>query len=390
MTKYFYLVFLFFSSILGFGQNIYKAIDKKMNEMPGDYTQSTDSIAKYINANFKTENDKIRAAFYWTAANISYDLENMFEVEYNETEQQRIDKTLKSRVGICRDYAAIFSKIANATGIKTVVISGYTKQGERVSNLSHAWCGAKIDSKWYVFDPTYGSGYINNRDRTYTRNTIYSFFKIAPADMILSHMPFDYLWQFSNYPVTNKEFMDGVFGGTNKMKFDYEGKIKELDTISRVKMFQESAERIKESGMKSQHIAQAYLHAKNNWKYEKNKEFNTKMSAIYAQFNAANAELNSFIHYKNNQFQPAVSDDELRKKINSPKDKFVSCKIALDAVMEDEDNKNQNRPKLIEVINKRIASADENLQFVETYLQKSKTDKKVKMQPKYVVKKVSN
>jgi hypothetical protein len=49
---------------------------------------STDAIANYINANFKTETDKIRAVFYWTASNISYDVPGMFDLNVNEFQKK--------------------------------------------------------------------------------------------------------------------------------------------------------------------------------------------------------------------------------------------------------------------------------------------------------------
>jgi transglutaminase/protease-like cytokinesis protein 3 len=36
-----------------------------------------------------------------------------------------------------------------------------------------------------------------------------SYFKVAPSVSIASHMPFDYLWQFSNYPISNNDFYEG-------------------------------------------------------------------------------------------------------------------------------------------------------------------------------------
>jgi transglutaminase/protease-like cytokinesis protein 3 len=38
------------------------------------------------------------------------------------------------------------------------------------------------------------------------RNTYY---KVLPEEMIASHMPYDYLWQFLSYPITNTEFETG-------------------------------------------------------------------------------------------------------------------------------------------------------------------------------------
>ena len=62
--------------------NEFSAIDVKMAQIPDYKTNSTSDIADYINANFTSESDKIRAAFFWTAANISYDVVNMNEPNF--------------------------------------------------------------------------------------------------------------------------------------------------------------------------------------------------------------------------------------------------------------------------------------------------------------------
>ena len=86
------LVLVFFFSVYVMGQTPvnYSAIDSKIATIPSDNSNSIQSIADYINANFKTENDKIRAVFYWTTSNISYDVANIFAVNIDETPQDRI------------------------------------------------------------------------------------------------------------------------------------------------------------------------------------------------------------------------------------------------------------------------------------------------------------
>jgi transglutaminase-like putative cysteine protease len=141
------VLFLFFLSLLSFGQinTGYSLVDAKMNAIPSSSTASVGAIASYINANFKSDKDKIRAAFYWTASNISYDVANMFTVGFDETEQDKIAKTLQSKKGVCIHYASVFNALCKEMGIESYVISGYTKQNGKVGNLAHAWTAAKID-----------------------------------------------------------------------------------------------------------------------------------------------------------------------------------------------------------------------------------------------------
>jgi hypothetical protein len=378
-------LFLMFT-VVSFGQTKvnYKAIDKKMDAIPESFTKSTDSIAVYINDNFKTENDKIRAVFYWTASNITYDLENMYVVNYKETNEDRIVKTLKDRRGICYDFALVFNELAEAVGIKSVLISGYTKLNGRVGNLSHAWCAAKIDNKWYLFDPTWGTGYLISDNKNYTRNTNNSFFKIDPEIMILSHMPFDYLWQFIDYTVTNQEFIEGVYAGDDtKIKYDFVKEITRYEALSKANQFFESSERIKANGMKNQFISLAYVNAMNGWNYEKYKEEDekinraiSKVNAIVKQYNEAITELNDFGNYRNKQFQPLASDEEIKRKIQEPRDALAKCKIDIRDIENIDIQNKANIDNLQNNISQSLIVAEEHLQFVNLYLSKPKPMRK--------------
>jgi transglutaminase/protease-like cytokinesis protein 3 len=74
--------------------------------------------------------------------------------------------------------------------------------------MSHAWCASKIDNQWYIFDPTWGSGFVNNGKFVNAFDDRY--FKANPSEIIASHMPFDYMWQFLTYPISNQEFYNEV------------------------------------------------------------------------------------------------------------------------------------------------------------------------------------
>jgi transglutaminase/protease-like cytokinesis protein 3 len=78
-------------------------------------------------------------------------------------------------------------------GIDTETISGYTKQNGAVDPMSHAWCASKIDNQWYIFDPTWGSGFVNNGKFV---NALTIVILSESSEIIASHMPFDYMWQF--------------------------------------------------------------------------------------------------------------------------------------------------------------------------------------------------
>ena len=375
--KYISLLFSFFISIFSFGQaNVsYAIVDAKMTTIPAIAITSTEEIAKYINANFKSENDKIRAVFFYTATNLSYDVANMFTVDSEETPQDRILKALKTKKGICWDYALIYNEIANLVGVKSIIIQGYTKQNGIVDTMAHAWCASRIGNKWYLFDPTWGSGYVNNNKYTRKINNIH--YKVDPSKMIISHMPFDYLWQFINYPIANQEFIIGKtqIDKTKKI-FDFESEITKYEALPKMDQFFESAQRIEKNGIKNQLISQAYTYAKSSSNYERENENNTKYNQIVTQYNASIVELNDFIYYRNNKFKPTITDEELKEKIRSPKDKLLSCQALLNKLGKIDSSNLQNVNSMKSGLIGTLKQADEHEVFVTTYLSKSKLIRK--------------
>ena len=375
--KNIYLVLFFFFSFLSFGQvnTGYSLVDAKMAVIPASSTTSTDAIAKYINSNFKTETDKIRAVFYWTATNINYDVANMFAVNFNETEQEKIAKTLRTRKGVCIHYAVVFNELSQKIGIQSFIIDGYTKQNGKVGDLAHAWTAAKIDKKWYIFDPTWGSGYVNNGRFSKKINNYY--FKADPAKIITSHIPFDYLWQFSNYPITNGEFYEGKIQ-INKTKkfFDFEKEIIKYNDLSEADQLFASAERIEKNGLKNAMILERYEGKKQQLTYLRQNTNIEKLNTIVNEMNEAVVLLNDFIHYRNNKFKPTFSDDEISSMIEIPRAKLAKCQDDIYSVGAVGNKNASNVSSIKSSIGAALAQAEEHSLFVKKYLSASKIVRK--------------
>lgn len=376
MKNIYILLFFFFTLILYSQANSsYVLVDKKMATIPLNSSTSIAAIAKYINANFKTENDKIRAAFYWTASNISYDVENMFAVSTNETPEDRIPKTLKNKKGICGDYAAIFNKIAALVGIQSVVISGYTKQNGKIATLSHAWCAAKIDNKWSVFDPTWGSGALMNGKFVKKMNDYY--FKVPPEKMIASHIPFDYLWQFLNYPITNGEFYEGKIEiDKSKKFFDFEKEIAKQSSLSEMDQLFESADRIAKNGLKNTLIVEYYESKKKHSTFLRQAANIDKLNGIVNEMNEAVVLLNDFILYRNKKFKPTFPDDDINAMIQKPRTKLLKCQNDIYTVGSLGSEQASYLLSIKKAIETNLALAEEHALFVKNYLSKSKMVRK--------------
>jgi hypothetical protein len=370
-TIYVLLAFLF--SILSFAQRQtqYAIVDKQMSERPLSFTYSTDAIAHYINARFQTEDEKIRAVFYWTASNISYDLDKLSDLNNKETSENNSEKILNSKKGVCSDYTKIFKEIANKVGVKTEIISGYTKQNGVVVAISHAWCASKIDNLWYIFDPTWGSGHVNNGKFVTSFDDHY--FKVNPSKIITSHMPYDYMWQFLNYPISNQEFYDGRTASANsKKRFDFEADISNYNTLSGIEQVSSSSVRIRKNGVVNAMIVEQLSYNKSKIEYLKQIKVSSNFKTVVLLYNEGISGLNRFINYRNKQFRPMTSDKELKALIESPKSKFRRCQEMLTSFEGIEESNEASINGIKQSLAESIGQAEEYAAFVNAYLSKSK------------------
>lgn len=293
----------------------------------------------------------------------------------NETAQERITNALQTKKGVCSHYAEVFNALSNKVGIQSCIIEGYTKQYGKVSALAHAWTAAKIDKKWYLFDATWGAGYVNNGKFYKKLNNIY--FKVAPSALIASHIPFDYMWQFSIYPVANNEFYEGKTQINKAKKYlDFEKEILRYESLSEIDQLFESFERIAKNGLKNAMIVARYEDKKQHLtalRYNTNIE---KLNAVVYELNQAVIGLNDFIYYRNNKFKPTFSDEEISNMIEVPRAKLANCQDAIYNVGAVGTENASNVASIKKSIGVALAQAEEHASFVKNYLSKSKIVRK--------------
>lgn len=375
IMKIFFLLLMFTGISFGQAKNPYAVTDAKMDKIPGDLSASTDGIAKYVNENFKSEKDKIRAVFYWTASNISYDIENITSIDFKEVSPDKIKNTVLTKKGVCIHYAEVFNDIAKKVGIKSYIVYGYTKQNGKVDILSHAWCAAKIDNTWWLFDPTWGAGYVNKNKFFKKLNNLN--YKVSPNQFVATHMPFDYLWQFLNYTVTNQEFIDGKTQiNTAKPKFDFVNQIEEYDRMSDLDKARTALIRIQNNGVKNSLIQEMVQFKRSEADGLQNNEAMAKMQSISDDYNQAIAQFNDYIMYRNNKFKPLLPDEAIKEMIVTPKQKILDCQNRIYKIGKYNDNNFENVKSLKKSIIDVLKQIEEQEKFVNEYLSKSKSARK--------------
>lgn len=350
----------------------------KMAQIPDELTTTTSGIAGYINSNFKTENEKSRAVFYWIANNISYDVPNMYEPNYLDSASEKIAKTLKLKKGVCIHYAEVYNDIANQLGISTYIIPGYTKQGGKVATISHVWCASKIDGKWFLFDPTWGSGYIDGQKFIKRLNN--NYFKVEPKKMIVSHMPFDYLWQFLSSPYTNQEFYNGKEElNKSKANFHYLAEIGKYEKLSEGDQAFESAKRVERNGFKNNLITEHHTLLKNQFTVLNQNQNINKLNSVVTDYNEAVSYLNDYVVYRFQKFKPSVSDDELKKRMQNIKDRFTKCNNDIYKVGSVGSQNTAMLSNLKKNISLNILEVEKQETFLKEYLSKGTVGRKMMM-----------
>lgn len=350
----------------------YSLTDKKALLLPDSLTRTTDDIANFVNVNFKTEKEKTRAIFIWIASNIQYDVANMFAINFDEKTEEKIAKPLKTRKGICENYAALFNDICTKSGIKSYVVEGYTRINGNVNTVPHAWCAALVDSSWYLFDPTWGAGYVN--DSKFYKKINNDYFKVSPSALINSHMPFDYLFQFLNYTISNQDFYDGkTRPDKSKPYFNYCDSLKVHDTLSQLGQLEAAARRVEQNGVKNSMVFDMLRHiklkieeikAETEYKIQ-NRNVNLYNQAV-ANINDGVNYYNEFIRYQNKQFTPTKPDQEIQHMLDLAENKYNEAKNKLDSI----EKPDANLTTLILQINKSLSESEAMLQEQKGWLLK--------------------
>jgi hypothetical protein len=355
--------------------NEFSAIDKKALQLPDSLTKTTDLIANYITSNFSTDKDKSRAIFIWVASNIQYDIDNMFAINFYEKKEDKIAKPLRTRKGICENYASLFTDICIKSGLKSFVIEGYTKQNGFTDYIPHAWSAALIDTSWFLFDPTWGSGYVNGGK--FFKKINNDYFKVNPTTLIKSHIPFDYLWQFLNYPITNQEFYEGKTQ-QNKTKpyFSFKDTLQVFEKQSHIDQLISSTYRVEKNGVKNSLVFDRLQHLKLEIENDRQTKTVNLFNSAVVDYNEGINGLNDFINYRNKQFTPKKTDPEIQTMIDVADNKLKEAKNKLGQIS----NPDANTTNMIRQLTKSIDDAStqmtEQQNWLKLYFSKSKSGRK--------------
>lgn len=371
---------LFYFIPFSYGQsNIasdYARVDSIMNKLPDSISVSSTKIANFISSNFSTTDDKARAVYYWVSNNIAYDVTKMNSKNIIiENDDDNIESTLKSKKGICSDYATLFTDLCTKVGIQSLIVEGYVIKSNSLNYLSHAWNTVYIDSAWYMFDATWAAGYVKRDKFIKERNNKY--FKVEPNILFASHIPFNYLFQFSNNPISHEEFNNGDKNASLKIaNFNYLDSIKKYQSNARFDRNISEYNCIKNYKGRNLEIISKANDLKLSIEVDKSNMIVFAYNTSINDYNEGIKEYNKFIAYRNNKLMPTKSDKEIQGMLTSVKIKFDDAEEKLLSIK----NADQNFEKLV---NKQLTKVIDGQKLVKEqqdwltiYLSKNTKDRK--------------
>lgn len=186
----------------------YGAVDDWALHVPAAERQSPERLAAYLVQPAKDDFDKARALFRWLAANIVYDVQSYLS---GAPPPVGAGNTFQSGRAMCEGFSSLFEQMGKAVGLEVVTIHGWGKgygytPGQAFAQENHAWNAIKVGEGWYLLDPTWGGGYVND-SRQYVREFEDFYFLTPPEQFVYSHFPREPRWQLLAEPIAAETYL---------------------------------------------------------------------------------------------------------------------------------------------------------------------------------------
>ena len=121
------LLFVFFCVFPVYAENqLNQNTVNHVTNIPVRYQKNLSELTRYIIKPYRNDYDKARAIAYYIASHMVYD-----EYQYNEKGRTKVkyrrqtpQEFLKTRVGICADFADLFTAMCKLSGISAGTLEG--------------------------------------------------------------------------------------------------------------------------------------------------------------------------------------------------------------------------------------------------------------------------
>lgn len=206
--NYLLLLLIFVTSSV-FGQQSIESVDSIVLQKKYKSINVKD-LSKEIAREFKTDLNKIRAFYMYVVNNIEYDMALSERVWSPKSKEERdsivlweVNRTIRTKKGICWDYSALFEKLCFFSGIESEQIGGTIRNALVISENfidNHAWNSLKINGERKFIDCTF------EFPDKYNQADYDKFFLVDPKEFIYRCFPIDQSKQYLKTPLDYKTF----------------------------------------------------------------------------------------------------------------------------------------------------------------------------------------
>ncbi len=207
-------LFLFasFTTAAQTADNDFKVIDDYVKSLGALDTLNMGTISYIVTKKFPDNKDKARAIFDWIAYNISFDLK---AGRNNDNEKTSTDLVLKTRKATAAGYAGLFQDMCSVVKIRCLTVDGYAKYktediNEKPEGFNHTWAVVQLGQSpdtWFYVDPTWGTGYTNDKMTIFTKAYNDDYFFADRAIFNYQHYPDNSAWQIGPGPKNLNSFL---------------------------------------------------------------------------------------------------------------------------------------------------------------------------------------
>lgn len=192
---------LLFLSVQGMAQSSFEKIRPIAEQAKG---RSIEELHRQLTDGLTTEEDRLRAFYYWITHHISYDV-NAWRSRSGNWEKQETEVVLKNRKAVCHGYSNLLNSLCRLSGIPSFLVSGYVKKNNIFINEGHTWNMVFTGGQWKAIDATWGAGGIDEQS-SFVRHFDSTYFFTPPEIFLSNHYPFDPAWQLVPYPVRLSDY----------------------------------------------------------------------------------------------------------------------------------------------------------------------------------------
>lgn len=181
---------------------------------PAQATSSVTELARYLSRPATSDYDKAQLIYAWIGHHIRYEVAVARRIQGGKRvrrRKQQPDVVLRRQLAVCGGYAELFRALADAMGLRAVVIVGDAKGaslGPGHRKIKHAWNAFYAEGRWHLLDVTWGAGGLQKRHQQLVFVPEFDpyWFDVAPSEFVFWHFPNQPRWQGVETPLKARAF----------------------------------------------------------------------------------------------------------------------------------------------------------------------------------------